>query len=183
MRTIRTRLRADELWARWLELAGELELPPGERDDLGWPAGSIALHAVADCEDALDRLVARARRRLPRYRLDPERLTIVANPRASAGDVMSIARGLAAIVDAKYRAAAVNDLEREAERGGLTAARVARRWGTTRGTLFRWAAEARVSKTLANRTLAPEIEWSNQLDVESGPGTRAWHHITEQRSA
>jgi hypothetical protein len=127
------RIRRSEVWARWLVLADEMGLPPGDPTRLKL-APDPALHGPAQVDEALDWLVALARR--PRWQLDAARLAIEADPRGSF-HLARLAAELDWLARADYRRRAVAEFHA----GRLPAVRVARRWGINRATLFRWAAE------------------------------------------
>ncbi len=164
MRAIRGRLRAAEIWGRWLDLAAELDLPPGEPGDLRLPGSATTLHAPDRAERALDDLAGLAHRRLDRFRYDPATRTLAIDPRATRSNLATLADTLAADIEAEHRRLVVADLDAEGRRGRLDAARVARRWGTSRRTLFRWAGEG-VPKTPRNGTTAAGIP----CDAEGSP--------------
>ena len=166
MKAIRVPLRRAELVARWRDLAGELELPFDPADlTLGLPADPPYPYSVDRCVTALDRAVARARKRVPRYRLDPDTLTLTVDPRGGHDNLRALVDELRSAAEARHRRLAVAELRAEAASDRLPADRVATRWNASRRTLFNWAAE--VQKEPADCTLHPE---NRAEDVGEVPG-------------
>lgn len=152
MNSIRGPLRRSELLARFMDLAGELGLPADPADVT---IGEDGRHPVDECEEALDRAIARARRRLPRYRLDPLDLTIRTDPRGGRTNLREVMAELRHATEARHRALAVADLRTEAAADRLSAERVAARWNVSRRTLFSWSGG--VQKELGDCTSVPEF--------------------------
>ena len=167
MKPIRVPLRRRELAERWRDLASELGLPFNAADlAIGSPADPAHLcYPVDRCATALDRAVARARKRLPRYCFDPDTLTLTADARGGLDNLTAVVAELRALTEARHRALAVAELRAEAASDRLPADRVATRWNVSRRTLFNWSAE--VQKAPADCTLHPE---NRAEDVDEVPG-------------
>ena len=145
MKPIRVPLRRSELAERWRDLAGELELPFNAADlAIGSPADPAHLcYPVDRCATALDRAVARARKRLPRYCFDPDTLTLTADPRGGRDNLRALVDELRSAAEARHRSMAAAELRSEAASDRLPAGRIAARWGVSRTTLYRWLGEVR----------------------------------------
>lgn len=94
---------------------------------------------VVAATELVDRVIGWARR--PRWRLDRDSLTIAPDPSGTAdlaaliGDLVALLTARAAV---ERRRQAVEELLANAD----PAERVARRWGVSRATLYRWAGQA-----------------------------------------